>query len=164
MNLLFSPFEPEYAPEIATWFADAAEARSWGGRDVVFPVDPQAFLAWRGDPDIQPFIAHHGRELVGYGEIWRDEPAKEVELARIVVRPSHRRAGVGRALVAGLVQRARGCGTADIFVRVAPENAAALRCYEASGFHRLPADVAQEYNRGQPCVYVWMQERLGKIV
>ena len=37
-----------------------------------------------------------------------------------------------------------------------PDNAAALRCYTAAGFVRVPSDVEDEWNERQPVRYVWL--------
>jgi hypothetical protein len=37
-----------------------------------------------------------------------------------------------------------------------PDNAAALAVYRSQGFRDVAADVAAEWNRGQPVDYVWL--------
>jgi ribosomal protein S18 acetylase RimI-like enzyme len=51
------------------------------------------------------------------------------------VRPSARRAGVGAALVAQVLEHARGA-VEEVRLSVVASNAAAVRCYEAAGFER----------------------------
>lgn len=79
-----------------------------------------------------------------------------MELARLVVAPSRRGRGVGRRLVAALTDQARG-HYPTVFLRVHPDNAAALRSYAGAGFTPVPAAEAEEWNRGQPTRYVWLR-------
>ena len=54
------------------------------------------------------------------------ESESEVELAHILVSPSHRNRGVGRKLVQLLVDEAAGFLVSIAWVRVVPENEAAI--------------------------------------
>jgi ribosomal protein S18 acetylase RimI-like enzyme len=98
-----------------------------------------------------------GEQLLGYGELWLDTEEDEVELARIVVAPEARGRGLGRALVRGLLAEARLSGMADVFMRVHPDNAAALRCYRGAGFEPVDTGSATAWNAGQPVAYVWLR-------
>lgn len=92
-----------------------------------------------------------------YGEVWADADEREVELARILVDPARRRRGLGARVVAALLERAVGFGYPDAFVRVVPDNDAAIRLYERAGFRRLPQRDEERCNRGQPLAYVWLR-------
>jgi GNAT superfamily N-acetyltransferase len=70
----------------------------------------------------------------GYGYVAEDIP--ELSLA---VLPGFRGAGVGTALLNGLVEQARQNGYRGISLSVDPRNAA-LRLYERSGFQYVKAD------------------------
>lgn len=75
-------------------------------------------------------------ELVGVGGISHDPYGPAPGLGRvrhIYVLKAHRRQGIGRALVAALVERARGDFTS---LRLRTRNAAAARMYEGLGFAR----------------------------
>ncbi len=74
------------------------------------------------------------------GEVWLDDEEEEVELARLIVAPSHRGRGIGRQLVSELVELAR-AGYPDVFVRVHPDNAAACTAIEP------PASIAWTQTR-----------------
>ena len=69
--------------------------------------------------------------------------------------PQHRGHGVGRRLVAELVPVAR-AAYPRIFMRVHPDNQAALRCYAAAGFVPVPPDLQNEWNGRQPVAYRWL--------
>jgi ribosomal protein S18 acetylase RimI-like enzyme len=119
-------------------------------------VDASVFRRWHADPDVHPYVLQDGETLVGYGELWVDEPEQEVELARIIVNPAVRGRGVGKRLVILLLQRASLSGLPDAFVRVVPENGAAIACYRGAGFSPVPESEREEFNRGQPVDYIWM--------
>jgi len=115
------------------------------------------FRRWHADPDVHPFVLCQGDSLLGYGEVWIDPAEREVELARIIVAPPHRGRGVGRELVHLLLKRAASSGFRDAFVRVFPDNTAAIACYLGAGFSMVSTTEQQQYNAGQPVDYLWMR-------
>jgi ribosomal protein S18 acetylase RimI-like enzyme len=104
-----------------------------------------------------------GDALVGYGEVWVDEAEHEVELGRIIVDPAGRGQGVGSRLVRLLLEKASHSGYPYAFVRVVPDNRAAIACYRGAGFSRVPEAEREEYNRGQPVDYIWMRHPLNVL-
>lgn len=60
--------------------------------------------------------------------------ADEAELVTIAVRPSERRRGAGRALLAAALDHARAAGARALFLEVAADNPAARALYGSSGF------------------------------
>ena len=98
-------------------------------------------------------------QVVGYGEVWEDPDEGEAELARIVVDPALRGEGMGRRLVTLLAREARRLGYDNVWLRVAPDNAAALASYGAAGFTRATLEVEAAFNTGQPHAYAWMRAR-----
>jgi ribosomal protein S18 acetylase RimI-like enzyme len=154
------PFRTAHARELAGWAATAAEARRWGGQDVVWPVAASVFSAWHADLDVRPFVLSRSGVLLGYGEVWIDAEEHEVELARIIVRPGQRGRGIGRLLVTLLLEQAAETGYRAAFVRVAPDNAAALACYRHAGFAPVGEEERLAFNEGQPLEYVWLRHEL----
>ena len=154
-------FRESDAREVARWPSSLAEVRRWAGSDPGWPVDVAVFGRWHADPDVRPYILGEGEEPIGYGEVWVDEPEQEVELARIIISPDQRGRGVGRRLVRQLLERAALAGLPDAFVRVVPENVAAIGCYRGAGFSPVSEPEREEFNRGQPVDYVWMHYPLG---
>jgi ribosomal protein S18 acetylase RimI-like enzyme len=146
------PFEPADAAVVAGWAA-ATDVRQWCSRTTVSTSD---VAGWVGQPDVEAYGLLDGGALVAYGELWLDDEESEVELARLVVAPARRGTGIGRRLVAGLVERAR-AHHPEVFMRVHPDNAPALRSYAGAGFVPVPAARAAEWNRGQPTEYVWLR-------
>jgi ribosomal protein S18 acetylase RimI-like enzyme len=111
--------------------------------------------AWLAEEGVSAYGLFDGDALVAYGELWIDDDEEEVELARLIVDPARRNAGLGRALVAELTARARESHR-PVFMRVHPANAAALRCYAAGGFVAVDPELAAEWNKPQPVAYVWL--------
>jgi RimJ/RimL family protein N-acetyltransferase len=158
---LLREFRETDAREVARWPGSPDEVRRWAGSDPGWPVDATVFGRWHADPDVRPYTICHEEEPIGYGELWVDEPEQEVELARIIVSPDQRGRGVGRRLVCELLDRAALTGLPVAFVRVVPENAAAIGCYRGAGFSPVSEPEREEFNRGQPVDYVWMHHPLG---
>jgi ribosomal protein S18 acetylase RimI-like enzyme len=154
-------FRASDASEVARWPASIEEVRLWAGSAGGWPVDASVFRRWHEDPDVKPYVLHDGEVPVGYGELWIDEAEREVELARIIVDPDDRGSGVGKRLVGMLLERAALSSLPDAFVRVVPENGAAVACYRGAGFSPVPEEEREEFNRGQPVDYVWMHYLLG---
>lgn len=61
---------------------------------------------------------------------------EDAEILTLGVVPASRRQGIGRALLADLLRRARDAGAARIVLEVAADNAAGLALYHALGFIR----------------------------
>jgi len=70
------------------------------------------------------------------GEIVRG--SDEAEVRALAVRPEARGGGVGKALVAAVIDRAARKGVRHLVLCSQPEMAAAHRVYEDAGFTRLP--------------------------
>lgn len=113
---------------------------------------------WRPD-DVEPFIAVSGVASlqVAYGELWLEANEDEVELARLIVAPTMRGRGVGRQLVASLLEKATLTGLRAVILRVTPGNTAALHCYRAAGFRELDTSRNAEWNTGHLAAYTWME-------
>ena len=149
-----APFDPLRAPTVSSWARTADEVRAWCALDHV-PVPADVIAAWGREDGVTALALIDRGRLVGYGELWVDTAEREVELARLIVAPDLRRRGIGRRLVTELTARARSLHP-RVVLRVHPDNAAARRCYEASGFVRASPAEEEQWNRGQPVPYVWM--------
>jgi ribosomal protein S18 acetylase RimI-like enzyme len=150
-------FSDAYGVQVASWAVNAKEVALLSGRvEYPFPEDLRA--SWRTvEEDIHSYLLFDGDRPVGYGEIWLDDEEDEVELARIIVDPTLRGRGVGGELVRALLGPALDAGYSEVFLRVRPENAAAIRAYHGSGFVDVPAALMEEWNDGQPVPYRWMR-------
>jgi RimJ/RimL family protein N-acetyltransferase len=156
--VLRRPTEAE-AGVIGGWSSSAKETLKWCSSKE-HPVSSERVVSWWQPADVEAYVAVGTTgALLGYGELWLDPEEDEVELARLIVDPAVRGQGVGRTLVAGLVDLAMTTGLAAVILRVSPRNPAAVRCYQACGFRRLDAQRTAEWNRGQPTAYIWMELR-----
>ena len=61
--------------------------------------------------------------------------ADEAEVYRIAVDPGCRRLGCGKALLSAFEEAASGKGAAALYLEVREGNEAAVRLYEAAGWH-----------------------------
>jgi ribosomal-protein-alanine N-acetyltransferase len=82
--------------------------------------------------------ARDGDRLVGYGGIAlvAGPPAAEAEIHTIGVHPDYQRRGLGRRLLAGLLEYADAL-RATVFLEVRTDNDGALELYRSTGFERL---------------------------
>jgi ribosomal protein S18 acetylase RimI-like enzyme len=128
----------------------------WCGHDGGL-VPAEKVAAWAAEAGVYSFGLYEEAELIAYGELWVDHDEAEVELARLIVDPARRGRGVGRLLVAQLSMVARAMYP-NVFLRVHPANAAALRCYGAAGFERATAQQEAQWNAEQPVPYVWLTQ------
>ena len=76
-----------------------------------------------------------GVQIVGYGVM--SIGAGEAHILNVCVAEAHRCRGIGRRLLALLVERAASAGMKEVFLEVRPSNAAAIRLYLALGFQRV---------------------------
>src|SRR4051794_16704504 len=156
MELVLRPFRPADAATVLRWLESDHEAALWAslaGR----PADVAIFDGWHAEPGVEAWMGELHGTPVAYGEVWGDAAEDEAELARVLVDPAQRGAGVGRSLVAALAARAGELGYEDVWVRVVPGNQPALAAYRAAGFRRTDAEEERRFNAGQPVEYVWMR-------
>jgi ribosomal protein S18 acetylase RimI-like enzyme len=149
---------PDHTTSIANWARTAEELEWWCGHKT-YPLEPAVMLGWQADPDVRAFVLSD-ESPIAYGELWLDAEENEVELARLIVAPQHRGRGIGRTLVRGLLEVARGTGFPMAFLRVVPENQTARACYEAVGFSRVEPNLEAQFNAGQPRAYAWYRSAL----
>ena len=150
----------QHGKTVAGWSCSAAEAGRWTS-NAVHPFPASAVATWWQRPDVQPWLLLDPQDVpVGYGEIWDDAGEDEVELARLIVDPQRRHRGVGRRLVDQLLTLARCSGRSDCFLRVTPDNTAAIALYRSAGFCDVDAAQADVWNQQQPVGYVWLQQAL----
>ena len=148
------PFDPAYAADVASWGGSPGEVLMWCGLRE-YPVPASAVLGWQSD-DVAGHLLFADGELVGYGELWFDDEEDEIELARIIVNPAVRGRGIGQVLVHRLTAAALATDYSDIFMRVHPDNTAALRCYQRASFTPVDPALAAAWNAEQPIAYVWL--------
>lgn len=95
-------------------------------------------------PHINVALIREGKILIGFGIMsYRDE---EASLLLFSVRPSHRRKGVGRDLLAWLEKVASEAGLRRVLLECRRDNSAARNFYADNGYHEL--EIARGYYRG----------------
>ena len=77
-------------------------------------------------------VALEQQRVVGYAVVLRSDDL--VDLQRIAVAPTHRRAGIARLLLDAVRDAGRAGGADRMLLEVSADNAAALTFYAASGF------------------------------
>lgn len=155
MPLRLVPFEPEDGPLVATWIRNPDEAALWAS--IASLPDAVLLARWHRQPDVIPFVLREGARTVAYGELWEDRDADEAELARLVVDPSQRGRGVGRALAQALSAEAYARGFGEVWLRVVPSNVVALAAYANAGFRRARLEEEAVFNVGQPQPFLWLR-------
>jgi [ribosomal protein S18]-alanine N-acetyltransferase len=110
-------------PALLEILAQSPEAANWSaaGLQSVFEQNVRHFL-----------VAAEGAEVVGFvaGRVLADE----AEILNLAVAATHRREGLGRALVRSLLFTFAAEGVASVFLEVRESNHAAIAFYERMGF------------------------------
>lgn len=76
-----------------------------------------------------------GDKLLGYGGFWQVMEVAEVN--NVAVAEEYRRQGIGKMLMAGLLDLAALLGCEQVHLEVRAGNAAAIALYDALGFHQV---------------------------
>jgi RimJ/RimL family protein N-acetyltransferase len=131
----------------------AAEPEGWlisdGGWRTA--ADERRYLrALRRYRDAAVFVAETDEGIVGRLSLGRDpHPAsRHVADLGLMVAGTHRRRGIGRALLSQAVIWARGAGVRKLELHVFPHNEAAIALYEVFGF-RQEGYRKEHYRRGR---------------
>jgi len=139
--------------------ADAAAIRDIYNREVqastvtfdLVPRDLAQQLAWLAAHDgayPATVATTAGGEVVGFGSLspWRDRPAYSTSVEdSVYVREDQRGRGVGRALLADLLERATAHGFHAVFARIVGGHEASIALHVAQGFE--VAGVEREVGR-----------------
>ncbi len=133
---------PRDAPGLAALGREiGSEPEGWLISDGGFPgarAERRYLRAIRRSRSAAVFVAEAPAGIVGRLSVARDiHPAsRHVADVGLMVARSHRRQGVGRALLAKAVDWARDVGVTKLELHVFPHNEPALRLYESFGFER----------------------------
>jgi RimJ/RimL family protein N-acetyltransferase len=142
VNVVIRPARPEDAAALAALgLAVGREPGAWlltsdGWRSVA---DERRYLrALRRFPDAAVYVADDDGEIVGRLSLARDpHPAsRHVADLGLMVAATHRRRGLGTALLEQAVAWAREADVRKLELHVFPWNEPAIRLYEAFGFER----------------------------
>jgi ribosomal protein S18 acetylase RimI-like enzyme len=118
---LYDVYRDAFSTRTSELLDEAAWIEKW-------PLDPACALNLSA-------VALSGPTALGYLLVDLDEshPA-QAAIAQLGVRVRHRRQGIGRALIARALDEFAREGFARAILRVAPDNAEAIRLYESLGF------------------------------
>jgi len=101
--------------------------------------DERRYLrALRRYPHAAVYVAEDEGHIVGRLSIARDQHPASYHVADLglMVAATHRRRGIGRALLDAAVEWARESGVQKLELHVFPHNEAAIQLYESYGFER----------------------------
>jgi GrpB-like predicted nucleotidyltransferase (UPF0157 family)/ribosomal protein S18 acetylase RimI-like enzyme len=124
---------------VASWVRTRRECELWAGSRIDFPLDLGALPAQLRMDTAESVCVLDGQELVAFGQLFPKSPER-VHLTRVIVKPSARRGGFGRALVCELLRRAEG-RYARVSLSVNRGNPATITLYESLGFRRAARPV-----------------------
>ncbi len=79
-------------------------------------------------------------------------PSGHIELAKMAVRRDLRRRGIGSALIAAAIDRARSMGGRELYLRTDLSLAEAVRLYRRAGFRRVGHDPLPTTLMCRPCI------------
>ena len=115
---------------------------------------PEQWLTELSDPARPGMGLWAGPQLLALACGW--VVLDELHITALAVRSSHRRRGLGRRVLAGLLERGRLAGACHATLEVAHGNTAARRLYAAAGFRE--AGVRRHYYRnGDDAVINWLR-------
>jgi RimJ/RimL family protein N-acetyltransferase len=97
------------------------------------------------------FVAEDGERVVGRLSLARDPHPASAHVADLglMVAASHRRRGIGRALLDASVDWARSSGVRKLELHVLPHNVAAIALYESFGFRREGVREGHYHRKGR---------------
>jgi GrpB-like predicted nucleotidyltransferase (UPF0157 family)/ribosomal protein S18 acetylase RimI-like enzyme len=124
---------------VVSWVRNRRECELWAGSRFEFPLDLGALPAQLRMDTAESVCVLDGQELMAFGQLFPKSPER-VHLTRVIVKPSARRRGFGRALVCELLRRAEG-RYALASLSVNRGNPAAIALYESLGFRRADRPV-----------------------
>ena len=146
-TLCLAPFEACFAQTVARWVSDPEQLRLLAPSST-FPLSPARVCRWVKPggyayllvkvetADGKCLAPPAGANPLGYGELnpMRSDPA-HLWIGHVLIDPRRRGCGYGLRLTSLLVEEAflrRGAGRISLVVF--PENVAAIRCYDKTGF------------------------------
>jgi RimJ/RimL family protein N-acetyltransferase len=165
--VIVRPAQPGDAPAlVALGEAVGSEPEGWlladGRRRSV--ADERRYLrAVRRHPDAAVYVAETEAGVVGRLSVARDpHPAsRHVADLGLMVAASHRRLGIGRALLEQAVAWAEASGVLKLELHVFPWNEPAIRLYEDFGFEREGLRKGHYRRGGELVDAILMAYRLG---
>ena len=140
------PFDAALAATVASWVRSQQELR-WLAPDAGPTLTSAMVIEWGVALGHRAFgfEAGESHRLIGYGEL-NDMPNRhdQMWIGHVLIDPPLRGRSLGQRVVRRLLDHAfEQCGAREVVLVVVPENAPAIRCYEAAGM----SVVAEEFRR-----------------
>lgn len=101
-------------------------------------------------------VMREGGRIVGYVCVW--EIADEIHVTNLAVHPTHRRQGLARTLLGGLLADAQARDIRLVVLEVRPSNREAIALYESFGFRVTGRRRGYYYDTGEDALI--MEARL----
>jgi ribosomal-protein-alanine N-acetyltransferase len=95
------------------------------------------------------------------GALLSRQAAGEAEILTVVVRPSERGLGVGRALLRHHLERLAELGVREVFLEVAEDNAVACQLYMTAGFVEVGRRKAYYARPGEAATAMVLRRNIG---
>ncbi|MFC0680774.1 ribosomal protein S18-alanine N-acetyltransferase [Lysobacter korlensis] len=89
------------------------------------------------NPNTRYLVAEEGGVIVGYAGLLAPVGAETAEVHTVTVTETHRRRGIGRRMLAELLEAAAARGAAEVFLEVRIDNPAAQDLYRSLGFEAV---------------------------
>jgi ribosomal-protein-alanine N-acetyltransferase len=133
LSVLLRPLTAVDLPKVVTLEGDLFGLSAWSGVMLAEELDGPG--RWYVAADLPAEPASRAERLVGYAGLWFD--GDDAQVMTIAVASSQQGRGIGGALLAALVRRAKDVGARSVLLEVRVDNLAALALYERFGFQRL---------------------------
>jgi aminoglycoside 6'-N-acetyltransferase I len=108
------------------------------------PIDEEATKVFLGDPRHHLVVAVEAELVVGFASavhcVHPDKPVPELWVNEVGVAPTHRRRGIGKALLDSLLQVARDLDCGEAWVLTDLTNASAMRLYASRAGSEAPRE------------------------
>ena len=102
-------------------------------------IDPRAAAAYLADPRHHIAVAVEDGQVVGFASgvhyFHPDKPSPELFINEVGVSPGYRSRGIGKAVLAALLDEGRALGCSGAWVLTDSDNSVAKRLYTTSGGH-----------------------------
>jgi ribosomal protein S18 acetylase RimI-like enzyme len=138
--------------QLMSWFPTERSVNLWGGPKFRYPFTPKSFhedVRWR-EIDTFRLVGSSG-ELLAFGQFY--ERHGRINLARLVVDPNRRGQGLGKQLVALLMDRGREkFPLGEFSLYVYNDNLTARACYVSMGFEEI--DYPPDDELADSCTYM----------
>ena len=135
-----------------TWFRTRRSVDIWGGPKFRYPFTPETFYEDVHWEEMDTYcLANFPGQMSAFGQIY--ERHGRINLARLVVAPESRGQGVGKKLVASLMDEGRRIFPLREFsLYVYHDNHVARACYVGMGFEEDQYPAGDEM--GDSCIYM----------